>query len=93
MSGRYTRASTVAPSSFYSNSFFSTTHEATPFRDRALSVPPRAATSSYSTSSSRTSYSNFDYKVMDYMGRLERDDDIRLAVSDARRCKMSSLRP
>merc|ERR1711970_538975 len=79
--GRYARASTVAPSSFYSNSFFS--HEATPFQARALSVPPRVVTTSRSSSSS--SYTNFDYKVLDYMGRLERDDSIRNAVSDARR--------
>lgn len=79
--GRYSRATTVAPSSFYSNSFFS--HEATPFRDRAMSVQPRTTTSTHSYSS--PSYSNFDYKVMDYMGKLERDDNVRNSVSSSRR--------
>jgi len=86
---RSVRASTVAPSSYYSNTFFS--HEATPFRDRAMSVP---RTVTYSTSSARntstTTYSNFDYKVMDYMGKLERDDITRTAVSDARRTSSNS---
>jgi hypothetical protein len=84
--GRYTRATTVAPSSFYSNTFFS--HEATPFRDRAMSVQPSSYSYSYST---RTpSYSNFDYKVMDYMGQLERDDHVRNTVSSSRRSYTSN---
>jgi len=75
--GRLTRATTVAPSSFFSNTFFS--HEATPFRDRAMSVQPS------NLYRSTAGYSNFDYKVIDYMGKLERDDDIRNSVSDSRR--------
>merc|ERR1712131_24873 len=90
---RYTRASSVPPSSFYSNSFLTS---ATPFRDRAASVPPRgnytssssssswsnnyssSSTSSYTSSYSKAAdyshHTDFDMKVIDYMGRLERDD-------------------
>lgn len=89
--GRNSRATTVAPSSFYSNTFFS--HEATPFRDRAMSCQPRTSsthsyTSSYTpthTSTYTPSYSNFDYKVMDYTNKLERDDNVRNTVSSSRR--------
>jgi len=89
---RYARASSVPPTSFYSNSFLSTS--ATPFRDRATSVPPRSSgysyNSSYSTSSSSSSaatyshHTDFDYKVIDYMGRLERDDAIKSYVKQSR---------
>jgi len=81
--GRLTRATTVAPSSFYSNTFFSHSHEASPFRDRAMSVPPLQPVSNVYRSTA--DYSNFDYKVIDYMGKLERDDNIRNSVSDSRR--------
>jgi len=98
---RYARASSVPPTAFYSNSFLSTSStSATPFRDRAASVPPRSSSSSsgysynssYSTSSaSRSSsaatyshHTDFDYKVIDYMGRLERDDAVRSYVKQSR---------
>jgi len=88
-SGRYTRASTVAPSSFYSNTFFSRgAHEATPFRDRAMSVQPSSY--SYSSTTHSPGYSNFDYKVMSYMGELERDDNVRNAVSSYKRSYTSN---
>jgi len=96
---RYTRASSVPPSSFYSNSFLTTS--AMPFRDRAASVPPRASytssatssssyssSSNYSYSTSRASdyshHTDFDLKVIDYMGRLERDDATRSYVKQSR---------
>jgi len=95
--GRYTRASSVPPSSFFSNSFIT---NAMPFRDRAASVPPqvswtssssrssRSTSSSYSTSySSAADYSHhtdFDLKVIDYMGRLDRDDALRSYVKQSR---------
>ena len=55
--GRFSRASSVPPSSYYSNSFF---NSATPFRDRASSVPPMSLGSnsrnySYSSSASANS--------------------------------------
>jgi len=100
--GRFQRASSVPPSSFYSNSFLTTS--AMPFRDRAASVPPRASWSSSSSSSSSSStatlsynysssynratdyshHSDFDMKVIDYMGRLERDDYVKSYVKQAR---------
>lgn len=94
--GRFRRASSLPPSSYYSNSFFSSStspshysyspytpssHSATPFLDRARSVPP-SARSEYSH------YSDFDCKVLDYMGRLERDDRVRTTVRQSR-----SVRP
>jgi len=101
---RYQRASSVPPSSFYSNSFITST-SAMPFRDRAASVPPQASwNSGYSSSSSSSnSYANsysysssynrsqdyshhtdFDLKVIDYMGKLERDDALKSYVKQAR---------
>lgn len=96
--GRFNRASSVPPSSFYSNSFITS---AMPFRDRAASVPPQVSWSSSSSSSrssrSSTSYStsyssaadyshhtDFDLKVIDYMGRLERDDALKSYVKQTR---------
>jgi len=93
-SSRYARASSVPPTSFFSNSFLTS---ATPFRDRAASVPPRTSysssySSSYTTSaSSAANYSHhtdFDYKVIDYMGRLERDDAVKSYVTQSRQSAM-----
>eukprot|EP00088_Acartia_fossae_P011680 TRINITY_DN1594_c0_g1_i2.p1 TRINITY_DN1594_c0_g1~~TRINITY_DN1594_c0_g1_i2.p1 ORF type:complete len:260 (+),score=57.47 TRINITY_DN1594_c0_g1_i2:198-977(+) len=78
--GRFTRASSVPPTSFYSNTFI---HSATPFADRARSVPPMvpytyrssspvtstpAYTSnySYSTSSQRATTEYQHYSDFDY---------------------------
>jgi len=98
--GRFQRASSVPPSSFYSNSFLTTS--AMPFRDRAASVPPRASytsssssygssnassysyTSSYNRATDYSHHTDFDLKVIDYMGRLERDDATRSYVKQAR---------
>lgn len=89
--GRRTRACSVPPSAYYSNAFMS--HPATPFNDRARSVP-RELTYSYRSSSpeltysssysSSGGYSNLDCKVLDYMNRLDREDTIRSAVSQTR---------
>jgi len=102
---RFSRASSVPPSAFYSNSFLT---NAMPFRDRAASVPPRISSSSssyssssgYSTTTSSSSYSSsyskaadythysdFDAKVIDYMGRLSRDDATRSYVKQSRSCR------
>lgn len=65
--GRYTRASSVPPTCFYSNSFLRTS--AQPFRERAASVPPApaytwtrsspfATGATYSTSTSSSSYTS-----------------------------------
>jgi len=100
---RMTRATSAPPTrDFYSSSVFLTRHSATPFRDRAASVPPRAlpmparatplvesavrsgnemvATRRVET----THYTDFDCKVLDYMGKLGRQEDARMAVSQAR---------
>jgi len=66
---RTSRASSVPSSSFSSSSRYS----ATPFRDRALSVPPR-----------QYHYSDLDYKVMDYQSRLEREDTIKTCITQSR---------
>jgi len=85
---------------FYSSSVFLSRYSATPFRDRAASVPPRDLTakaapiaetavrsSSEFVSSRRletTHYTDFDCKVMDYMGKLGKQEMAREAVSQAR---------
>merc|ERR1711862_257702 len=79
---RYTRSSSVPPSASISTSFF-TRNSATPFRDRALSVPP-AYTTSRSAYDQGYHYSDFDYKVIDYMGRLERQDMVKTLVSQSK---------
>jgi len=78
---RYARSTSVPPSATYS-SFFSTRNAATPFKDRATSVPPRIIrSSSRPTSSEGFHYSDFDCKVMDYMGKLRREDTVKTHVS------------
>merc|ERR1712038_461021 len=67
---RTSRASSVPSSSFCSSSRYS----ATPFRDRALSVPPR-----------EYHYSDLDYKVMDYQSRLAREDTIKTCINQTRK--------
>jgi len=97
--GRFRRASSVPPSSYYSDSFSSSSHyshnpytpspfshSATPFLDRARSVPPSMLTSR-SCARSELEYSDFDYKVMDYMGRLDREDSVRSTVRQASRVR------
>jgi len=82
--GRQARASSVPPSAFYSSAFHS--HAATPFGDRARSVPREVSYStSYSSRSSSTSYtSNMDSKAEDYMNKLYKDDIVKSRVSQAR---------
>jgi len=86
---RYARSSSVPPSASFSASF-STRYSATPFRDRALSVPP-----AYSTSRSTSGYdqgyhySDFDCKVIDYMGKLERQDMVKTLVSQSKYLRSS----
>jgi len=107
---RYTRSCSVPPTAFFSNSFLTA---ATPFRDRAMSVPPAAeytwrrssstyvpANSSYTSSytAARTSaadtythYTDFDYKVIDYMGKLDREDTLRSYVKESRNARKSRV--
>eukprot|EP00092_Neocalanus_flemingeri_P027802 GFUD01030181.1.p1 GENE.GFUD01030181.1~~GFUD01030181.1.p1 ORF type:complete len:244 (+),score=47.55 GFUD01030181.1:423-1154(+) len=85
---RNSRASSVPASEFYSNRYFNRGTSATPFRERALSVP-RQLSYSYDTRCivsppPATHYSDFDYKVMDYMGRLDREETVRSTVSQSR---------
>jgi len=108
------RSSSMPPTSdsIYSSSSFLSRHSASPFMDRAFSVPPSSLTSSIpssfsSYSSSRpsafssysrssvsrvesTHYTDFDCKVLDYMGKLDRDYSIKNEVSQARRIRESS---
>jgi len=77
--GIYRRGTSISPSAFYNKSFFS--HSATPFSDRSTSVPRDVL---YFPEQRTTNYTDFDYKVMDYMGRLNREDVVRSNVSQAR---------
>eukprot|EP00091_Calanus_sinicus_P018373 TRINITY_DN4176_c0_g1_i4.p1 TRINITY_DN4176_c0_g1~~TRINITY_DN4176_c0_g1_i4.p1 ORF type:complete len:217 (+),score=61.93 TRINITY_DN4176_c0_g1_i4:60-710(+) len=70
----FARSSSVPPSSYYSHPEFS--HAASPFRDRAMSVP-REVSYHYSAFVS-------DRKVSDYMVSLEREDTAKRYVSSAR---------
>jgi len=87
---RISRASSVPPSAFYSTSYFSRGTSATPFRERAVSVP-RQLSYSYDTRCivsspppTQSHYSDFDYKVINYMGRLDRENSVRSTVSRSR---------
>jgi len=95
---RQSRASSLPPSASYSCESFIGRHSATPFRDRAASVPPRyelrnyGAQKSYNYSAERSSnykyeathYTDFDCKVIDYMGKLDRQSEVKNYVSQAR---------
>eukprot|EP00092_Neocalanus_flemingeri_P019333 GFUD01020940.1.p1 GENE.GFUD01020940.1~~GFUD01020940.1.p1 ORF type:complete len:252 (+),score=48.08 GFUD01020940.1:88-843(+) len=84
---RQARSSSVPPSACFSTSFF-TRNSATPFRDRALSVPPKYSQERPAASQDNGfHYSDFDYKVIDYMGKLERQDMVKSYVSESRRYK------
>jgi len=83
--GRFTRGTSISPSAFYNKSFFS--HSATPFSDRSTSVPRDVP---HFTEHRTTNYTDFDYKVLDYMGRLDREDVVRSNVSQARNYRTAS---
>ena len=76
---RYTRSTSVPPIS-------RTRYAATPFRDRATSVPPTEPVSSpvSRVSSYYSHYTDFDYKVLNYMAKLSCMDDIKQYVSSSR---------
>jgi len=82
---RFSRASSVPPSAFYSNSFLT---NAMPFRDRAASVPPRISSSSSSYSSSSgystttSSYSSSYSKAADYTHYSDFDKQSRSCRSE-----------
>merc|ERR1711990_988863 len=94
-SSRYVRGTSMPPNAYYSDShspyvascFYSSRRNvASPFADRALSVPPSTYTSGFSTSTSTSSshYSDFDCKVMSYAAELSRQETNRRAVSRSR---------
>ena len=84
---RISRASSVPPSSFYSTSYFNRGRSSTPYRDRSVSVPRQLSYSydsrSIVTPPPATHYSDFDYKVMDYMGRLDREDTVKNTLNQS----------
>merc|ERR1711973_381151 len=94
-SSRYVRGTSMPPNAYFSDShspyvascFYSSRRNvASPFADRALSVPPSTFTSGYSSSSSASSshYSDFDCKVMSYAAELSRQETVRHSVSRSR---------
>merc|ERR1712013_766534 len=71
-----------------STPFYSSTFTQAPRYEREVSVP-RQLSYSYDTRCivtppPPTQYSDFDYKVMDYMGRLDREDTIRHNINTTR---------
>merc|ERR1711913_92784 len=82
---RSSRASSVPPclQQRYEHSW---RYSATPFRDRATSVPPAqyrfqlSGTISPSVEPEIKHYTDFDCKVIDYMNRLERQDHVKTYV-------------
>eukprot|EP00090_Calanus_glacialis_P021220 TRINITY_DN3274_c0_g1_i5.p1 TRINITY_DN3274_c0_g1~~TRINITY_DN3274_c0_g1_i5.p1 ORF type:complete len:253 (-),score=61.62 TRINITY_DN3274_c0_g1_i5:164-922(-) len=92
---RNSRASSVPPSACFSPSFF-TRHSATPFRDRAMSVPPRYSWDRPSATPATpvtegSHFSDFDFKVIDYMGQLERQDMVKSQVTQTRYNRASRI--
>jgi len=94
-SSRYVRGTSMPPNAYYSDShspyvascFYSSRRNvASPFADRALSVPPSTYTSGFSSSGSTSSshYSDFDCKVISYAAELSRQETTRRAVSRSR---------
>merc|ERR1712029_623899 len=84
-SSRYVRGTSMPPNAYYSDPhspyvascFYSSRRNvASPFADRALSVPPSTYTSGYSSSGSTSSshYSDFDCKVISYAAELSRQE-------------------
>merc|ERR1711872_1020933 len=85
------RISRAASTPFYSSTY------TTPVYERAVSVP-RQLTYSYDTRCivtppPATQYSDFDYKVVDYMGRLDREDTIRNNINTTRVSKYYGKKP
>jgi len=77
-----------------STPFYSSIYTEPPRYERAVSVPRQLAysydTRCIVTPPPATQYSNFDYKVMDYMGRLDREDTIRSNINTTRVTKSTS---
>merc|ERR1711970_879504 len=77
-----------------STPFYSSIFTETPRYERAVSVPRQLAysydTRCIVTPPPVTHYSDFDYKVMDYMGRLDREDSIRSNINTTRVTKTTS---
>lgn len=83
---RYTRSTSLPPVSDFSSESFLTRYSATPFRDRAASVPPRYELRDVfrykSTPATEGShYTDFDCKVIDYMGKLDIQSEVKSYVS------------
>lgn len=87
---RLGRSTSMPPTTdYYSSSVFLSRHSATPFRDRSLSVIPSplkyaAVTRSSVSRVESTHYTDFDCKVLDYMGQLDRQQQVRNEVSHSR---------
>jgi len=89
---RTVRASSVPPLEWR--------YSATPFRARAMSVTPAVERFSFQVSRAFSSapepevhhYTDFDCKVIDYMSRLERQDDIKTYVSEAKHSRGEAKR-
>jgi len=89
---RTVRASSVPPLEWR--------YSATPFRTRAMSVTPAVERFSFQVSRAFSSapepevhhYTDFDCKVIDYMSRLERQDDIKTYVSEAKHSRGEAKR-
>jgi len=101
---RQSRASSLPPSASYSSDSFIGRYSATPFRDRAASVPPKYEIRNYSTSNlarersynytyETTHYTDFDCKVIDYMGKLDRQSEAKSYVSQARNVSQTRADP
>lgn len=90
---RYVRGTSMPPQSYFTDSyspyvastFYSSRRgrAASPFRDRAMSVP-YTETASYKTYNTESYHSNFDCKVMKYSAQLEQQETTRNLVSQAR---------
>jgi len=91
--GRHTRSISVPPSTRYSE-YLSARHAATPFRDRATSVPSSSSTGGTSPQT-KIGYgplsSDFDLKVLDYMGRLNREDTVKSYICQTRATKAKQV--
>ena len=81
-SARYTRSTSVPP-------VLRSRYSASPFRDRATSTPPTSRYSSLPTSTSH--YTDFDYKVINYVAKLYRQDEVKQYVSSRKTTRFEKI--
>jgi len=83
-------------SSVPSSEIFSDFYSATPFLDRARSLPREIDTYHHTrctpttTTTTTAEYSNFDYKVLDYMSRLNKEDTTKTTIHQSRQQRTAS---